>query len=97
MLRKGTLKILAVEASMIFLAITVKGIAAENETAHAQRIVVTSERTMVTDTQEPVEPETITVDQAPGQVRVQDQVLVMMTWSKMFLLPIWMFQLEYLH
>ena len=40
MLRKGTLKILAVEASMIFLAITVKGIAAENETTHAQRIVV---------------------------------------------------------
>lgn len=36
MLRKGTLKILTVEASMIFLAITVKGITAENETAHVQ-------------------------------------------------------------
>ena len=54
MLRKGTLKILAVEASMIFLAITVKGITAENETAHAQRIVVISENTIVTDTKEPV-------------------------------------------
>ena len=51
MLRKGTLKILAVEASMIFLAITVKGITAENETAHAQRIVVISENTIATDTQ----------------------------------------------
>ena len=44
MLRKGTLKILTVEASMIFLAITVKGITAENETAHVQRIVVASEK-----------------------------------------------------
>ena len=60
MLRKGTLKILAVEASMIFLAITVKGITAENETAHAQRIVVISENTIATDTKEPATPETIT-------------------------------------
>ena len=72
MLRKGTLKILAVEASMIFLAITVKGIAAENETTHAQRIVVTSERTMVTDTQEPVEPETISADESDSLIFSRD-------------------------
>lgn len=72
MLRKGTLKILAVEASMIFLAITVKGIAAENETAHAQRIVITSERTTATDTQEPVEPETITADETDSLIYSRD-------------------------
>lgn len=57
-LRKGTLKILAVEASMIFLAITVKGIAAENETAHAQRIVVNFGKNNGNRYPEPVEPET---------------------------------------
>lgn len=72
MLRKGTLKILAVEASMIFLAITVKGIAAENETTHAQKIVISSERTMVTDTQEPVTPETITADETDSLIYSRD-------------------------
>ena len=72
MLRKGTLKILTVEASMIFLAITVKGITAENETAHVQRIVVASENTMATDTQEPVEPETITADETDRLVYSRD-------------------------
>lgn len=89
MLRKGTLKILAVEASMIFLAITVKGIAAENETTHAQRIVVTSERTMVTDTQEPVEPETITADETDRLVYSRDwdadeeEILLKSPWRKL--------------
>ena len=72
MLRKGTLKILTVEASMIFQAITVKGITAENETAHVQRIVVASENTMATDTQEPVEPETITADETDRLVYSRD-------------------------
>ena len=57
---------------MIFLAITVKGIAAENETAHAQRIVITSERTTATDTQEPVEPETITADETDSLIYSRD-------------------------
>lgn len=72
MLRKGTLKILAVEASMIFLAITVKGITAENETAHAQRIVVISENTIVTDTKEPATPETITADETDSLIYSRD-------------------------
>ena len=72
MLRKGTLKILAVEASMIFLAITVKGITAENETAHAQRIVVISENTIATDTKEPATPETITADETDSLIYSRD-------------------------
>ena len=73
---------------MIFLAITVKGITAENETAHAQRIVVISENTIATDTKEPATPETITADETDSLIYSRDwdadeeEILLKSLWRK---------------
>lgn len=68
MLRKRTLKLLAVEASMLVLTFTVKGIAAENNRQAAVepvRVVISDNR--VADTWEPELTETATTAEEPTQ------------------------------
>lgn len=71
MLRKRTLKLLAVEASMLVLAFTLKSIAAEQNAPavyEPERVTITENQTA--NTQEATEPETIIEAQEPTQTLI---------------------------
>lgn len=62
MLRKKTLKLLAVEASMLFLAFTLRSIAAEHNRPDAYepvKVTFTQNQNRAENIQEPTEPETV--------------------------------------